>query len=164
MNNVLSICITNKNRSRVEWDYIAPPLTLLPNCITSIGDGFSIRDEVEIITTDWDSDDWPLVEWMPDLCKNPYRIINIGEDGFSKGFGINEAVKHASGDTIFLMDADMLLTSRKVVERGMRISFDGGAYFPIPKYMTSTHGDYKYSGGLGNVIMSKELFYNTTFP
>jgi len=67
MNDILSICITNKNRSKVNWDYISSPLTLFPNCIASIGEQFSIRDKVEIIITDWESDDWPLDEWMPEV-------------------------------------------------------------------------------------------------
>ena len=159
MNDILSICITNKNRSKVEWDYIASPLTLLPDCITSIGNGFSIRDKVEIIITDWASDDWPLAEWMPDHCINPYKVVNIDKAGFSRGYGINEAVKHARGDTIFVMDADMILTSRFIVGVGMQIAASGGAYFPIPKYFTDQHGEYMFGGGLGNMILSKDLFY-----
>jgi len=157
-NDILSICITNKNRSKVQWDYISNPLTLLPDCIESIGKLFSINDKVEIVISDWESDDWPLEEWMPSVCKNPYKLVNIESEGFSKGYGINEAVKHARGDTIFLMDADMLLTSRFIVGVGMQIAMSGGAYFPIPKYYTDQHGEFKYNCGLGNVILSKELF------
>ena len=158
MNDILSICITNKNRSKVEWDDLESPLTLFPNCIASIGRLFSIKDKVEIIVADWASTDWPLTEWMPSVCKSPYNIVNIDKEGFSKGYGVNEAVKRARGDTLFLLDADMILTSRNIVGTGMQVASQGGAYFPIPKYIVNKNGEFRYNCGVGNMILSKELF------
>jgi glycosyltransferase involved in cell wall biosynthesis len=157
-NDILSICITVKNRSRVDWDGLTEPSLLLPNCIASIGEHFSVRDKVEIVISDWMSDDWPLREWMPKVCKNPYKIIDIDKKGFSKGYGVNVAVEHAMGDTVFLMDADMLLKSRRPIITGMSIVSSGGVYFPIPKYIVNMEGHFRYSCGVGNVVIDKQLF------
>lgn len=157
-NDILSICLTVKNRSKVKWKGMKEPLTLLPECINHIGQLFSPSDKVEIVIADWQSDDWPLREWMPDVCKNPYRIVTIDKEGFSKGHGVNVAVEHAMGDTIFLMDADMLLKSREVVQTGMEIVNRGGVYFPIPKYIVNKKGEHRYNCGVGNMIIDKQMF------
>ena len=159
-NDILSVCITVKNRSRVEWEGLDHPLTLLPDCIESIGKLFSIRDKVQIVISDWNSDDWPLTEWMPKICKNLYKIIPIDEKGFSKGYGINKAVENAMGDTLFLMDADMILKSRSIVATGMNIVSHGGVYFPIPKYIVDENGSFTNNCGVGNVFISKKQFYD----
>lgn len=157
-NDILSVCITVKNRSRVEWENLEDPLLLLPNCIQSIGQQFSRQDKVEIVISDWQSTDWPLKEWMPKVCQNPYKIITIDKEGFSKGHGVNVAVEHAMGDTVFLMDADMLLLSRRPVLEGMQIVNHGGVYFPIPKYIVNKEGHFRYSCGVGNMIIDKQMF------
>jgi glycosyltransferase involved in cell wall biosynthesis len=157
-NDILSICITVKNRSRVEWENLEEPLLLLPNCIQSIGQQFSKKDKVEIVISDWQSTDWHLHEWMPKVCQNPYRIVTIDKEGFSKGHGVNVAVEHAMGDTIFLMDADMILNSRKPVAEGMQVVNHGGVYFPIPKYIVNKEGHFRYSCGVGNMIIDKQMF------
>ena len=157
-NDILSICITVKDRSRVTWEGLDETLTLLPNSIQSIGQHFSMGDKVEIIITDWASTDWPLEEWMPKICKNPYKIINIDKEGFSKGYGVNEAVKHAKGDTLFLMDADMIITSRKLVATGMKVVNHGGVFFPIPKYIVNKNDEFRYTCGVGNCFIDKEMF------
>ena len=157
-NDILSICITVKNRSRVKWKGMKETLTLLPDCIQSIGEQFSSRDKIEIVIADWESDDWPLHEWMPQVCKNPYRIVTIDKKGFSKGHGVNVAVEHAMGDTLFLMDADMLLQSRDVVSTGMRVVNGGGVYFPIPKYIVNLDGGFRYNCGVGNLFIDKQMF------
>jgi glycosyltransferase involved in cell wall biosynthesis len=157
-NDILSICITVKNRSRVEWEGLDEPLMLLPNCIQSIGNCFSKEDKVEIVIADWQSTDWPLHEWMPKVCQNPYKIVTINKEGFSKGHGANVAVEHAMGDTVFLMDADMILTNRKPVSQGMDIVNHGGVYFPIPKYIVNREGHFRYSCGVGNMIIDKQMF------
>lgn len=157
-NDILSICITVKNRSKVVWENLEEPLMLLPNCIRSIGQQFSMKDKVEIVISDWNSTDYPLRSWMPDVCKNPYKIIDIDKEGFSKGYGVNVAVEHAIGDTIFLMDADMILKSRLPVSTGMDVVNHGGVYFPIPKYIVNKEGHFRYSCGVGNMIIDKQMF------
>lgn len=158
MNDILSICITVKNRSRVSWKGMDEVLTLLPNCIDSIGKLYSKQDRVEIVISDWNSTDWRLDEWMPKVCRNPYRIINIDKEGFSKGYGVNQAVANTMGDTVFLLDADMILKSRSIISIGMNIASKGGAYFPVPKYIVNKEGDYRYSCGVGNCIINKNVF------
>lgn len=158
MNDILSICITVKNRSRVDWEGLDKTLTLLPDCIHSIGRLFSTKDKIEIVIADWNSDDWPLKEWMPRTCKSVYKIIPIDKEGFSKGYGINRAVENAMGDTIFIMDADMILKSKEVIATGMKAVSKGGVYFPIPKYFVNMDGGYRYTCGVGNVCISKKMF------
>ena len=159
-NDILSICITVKDRSKVTWAKMDETLTLLPDSIHSIGKHFSKRDKVEIVITDWASTDWPLEDWMPKICKNPYKIINIDKEGFSKGYGVNLAAKYAMGDTLFLMDADMILNNRAVVGKGMDVVNHGGVYFPIPKYIVNKDGGFRYTCGVGNCFIDREMFFD----
>ena len=57
MNNKLSICITVKNRSKVETEH--GTLLLFPDCIKSITDSINDNDDIELIIADWESTDWP---------------------------------------------------------------------------------------------------------
>src|SRR5690606_11235741 len=58
----LSICTTIKNRSRLRVD--GHELRLFPNCVASIIESIPKDLHCELVVTDWESDDWPLEEWL----------------------------------------------------------------------------------------------------
>ena len=59
---MLSICVTIKNRSRLSID--DNELLLFPNCVKSIVESTRKHPDCELVIADWQSEDWPLVEWV----------------------------------------------------------------------------------------------------
>lgn len=158
MNKKLSICVTVKDRSRVETD--EGILNLFPNCISSLADVLHLTDDVELVIADWQSTDWPVKEWIEDhILHAPIQLLNIKRKGFSKGFGLNTAAKYATGDVLFFMDADMLIKDRRVIEDGINYITQGKVYFPIPfYYLDAEHSSGTFEKGVGNVFISKTVF------
>ncbi|MGH7801483.1 MAG: glycosyltransferase family 2 protein [Thermodesulfobacteriota bacterium] len=125
---MISICISVKNRSRVRVE--GRELTLFPNCVKSIADSLNPVAECELVVSDWESDDWPLSEWLEDAASPiPVRIIKV-RGSFSRGKGRNLAAGKAKGDKILFLDADMLLCST-VITNGIKYLAQGKAYFPV---------------------------------
>jgi glycosyltransferase involved in cell wall biosynthesis len=151
---MLSICTTIKNRSRVHTDN--GTLFLFPNAIKSLASSLRLNDDVELVIADWESTDWPLREWIEDCIPHiPIHISTIsGREDFSAGLGRNVAAKHASGDLLFFMDADMLV-NRAVIEYGLKVA-KNGAYYPTVIYKLDNDKDIIHEGG-GNVFMTPEL-------
>src|SRR5687767_14974007 len=78
---MISICIAIKNRSRVVLE--DRELRLFPNCVASIVESVNASSSFELIVADWDSDDWPLSEWLADAASPiPVRIVRM-TGGFS---------------------------------------------------------------------------------
>jgi hypothetical protein len=127
----LSICVTVKNRSRVRAD--GRELTLFPNCVRSIVHAVPPELSCELVVADWESDDWPLAEWLEETARPlPVRLVTP-RGPFSRGGGRNVAAQAARAPTLLFLDADVLLC-REVVTRGLRIVGEGKAYFPIFYY------------------------------
>jgi len=157
MNELISICITNKNRSKIISDDRI--IYLLPDCINSIRD--IIEDNnIELVISDWMSTDWPVADWIeqkaPDI---PIHIIDIDcEDGFSAGYGRNTAAKKANGDLLFFIDADVLL-NRASFSECLCVTKKKRVCFPKINYelLYNSH-HYRLHTGAGNVLIRKELF------
>src|SRR5689334_1052682 len=125
---MLSICITVKNRSVVCA--ADQELRLLPNCVASIAQSRIDNMPMELVVADWESNDWPLGEWL-DHAANPLSARVVTMYGtFSRGRGLNAAAKAARGDILFFLDADVLV-SEFVLLRAAEIARQGKAYFPI---------------------------------
>ena len=155
---MLSICTTVKNRSRVKTD--KGMLFLFPNCLESIAKSLTLNDDVELIVADWESDDWPIRSWIESVVPHiPIHIISIKADGFSAGKGRNIAAEYCNGDSIFFMDADMMV-NRQVINEGVRIVNNGGIYYPTVKYEVE-HGKQIIHEGGGNLFMSKDAFFKS---
>ena len=79
---MLSICVALKNRSLVMAD--GRELRLFPNCVRSIVQSLDGTLPTELVVADWDSDDWPLDEWLPEAAAGiPLRVAQI--EGASRG-------------------------------------------------------------------------------
>ena len=154
----LSICITVKNRSRLE---IGPGkyLSLFPNCIDSLSKAINPEDDVEVIIADWGSDDLPLMQWIFDFRDHlNLKIIHV--DGpFHRGTGRNMAADHATSDHLFFLDADILV-SRPVILNGISLLKQKKAYFPTCFYFIDEGHSYGFwcFGGRGVCFLTKEMF------
>jgi hypothetical protein len=153
----LSICVTVKNRSLV---YAAGRvLALFPNCVGSIIASVPRELSCELVVADWQSDDWPLVEWMPEVVgTNPTTIVTMSGE-FSRGRGRNAAAQAANSDQLFFLDADCLI-SEFLLQRTAEVLASGSAYFPIlysysdPQHLT---GWWRHKG-FGNCMISRDAF------
>lgn len=153
---MISFCVTVKNRSRVTaGDH---ELALFPNCVESIVRSAGHLD-CELVVADWESDDWPLDEWLSERAY-PISVRHMTVSGeFSRGAGRNRAALAACGDELFFVDADILL-SRSIVTAGLRHLDEGKAYFPI---VYAFKGPEHVSGwwrreGYGTCMVSKTAY------
>ncbi len=179
----LSICIANRNRSRVKitWDGYEDigsrgivrkkdarfypeqageyTLELFPKCLASICNALRFISQVEIIVADYHSTDWPLSEWLQQRARGiPVKIVSL-EGRFSRGAGLNAAAQQAQGEHLLFLDTDML-APEMLIRRGLAFSRSGYAYFPICySYQNPMHstGWWRVTGR-GNVLLSKRQF------
>jgi len=155
----LSICVTVKNRSRVQVE--DRELQLFPNCVCSIVEAVGSRMSCELIVTDFGSDDWPLQEWLPQAAHPiPVKIIHV--DGpFSRGQGLNIAAEAAESEFLLFADTDLLLGT-EVFTAGIKNLKENKACFPVLFYyndLSHTDGWWNYYS-LGNCFVTKKMFYD----
>jgi len=153
----LSICVTIKNRSLVIHNNKA--LTLFPNCIESLANSLSIKDDAELIITDWNSTDRPIKTWIEAAFPYyPIHLITINGNGFNRGKGRNIAAQYAQGEILFFLDADMLVDRELIVEAFEWIDL-GYVFYPVPWYYTKEdRSEGNFNSGVGNMFIKKELF------
>ncbi|TWU18574.1 glycosyltransferase family 2 protein [Allorhodopirellula heiligendammensis] len=169
----LSVCVSLKNRSRIaHQDHL---LELFPKCVEAIvaasrelmetwdepspqGSLPSHRAAVELVVADFNSDDWPLSQWLANTADSlTLKHFNLTE-GFSRGRGLNMAAMHASSDRLLFLDADMLVTAQ-LMRDGIEAIDQATAYFPVFRYL-NIHGgllDLEHAS-FGNVFLSKQMF------
>jgi len=157
---MISICITCKNRSKVKY-HNGVILTLLPNLVDSLVKLTEhIPEEIELVVSDWMSDDWPLYEWLPEKVDKAfsYNIVKVKDKKFSRGKGRNIAFSFAKGDKILFLDTDMLITSTKLFDVGVATLDVGCSFFPI----CWSHYDHQHidgwwrATGFGNFMASRK--------
>ena len=151
---MISFCITNKNRSRLEIEN--ETLELLPKCIDSIiASCKNIDEEVEVVVSDWQSTDWALDDWIYDRFKNTnikIKVVTILDNKrFNLGHGRNIAFDNCSGDKIFFVDADMLI-SEETIEEGLYFLSNNFSFFP----QSFKEKNNEFAAGCGNVITLRE--------
>jgi hypothetical protein len=154
---MISICTAVKNRSRVALP--TGELQLFPNCVRSIMAELNDDIPCELVVADWDSDDWPLKQWLPQLANSlPIKIVQL-DGGFSRGRGLNAAATFASGSELFFLDSDALVC-RKLFLDGLTAAQQGKAYFPVLfSFNSPTHqsGWWRHEG-FGHVLLKRELY------
>jgi glycosyltransferase involved in cell wall biosynthesis len=154
---MLSICVPLKNRSRVMAD--GHELRLFPNCVRSIATSLDETISAELVVADWNSDDWPLDEWLQrEAGELPVRVIPM-EGDFSRGRGRNAAAAAAQGDILLFLDADCLLCAA-VVRLGINHLRQDKAFFPV---VYCFDGPDHRSGwwehfGFGNCMVTREIY------
>jgi hypothetical protein len=154
---MLSICVAIKNRSRVFAE--GRELLLFPNSIDSIRSSLPGNIDAELVVADWDSDDWPLPQWLPQAAGRLALHIVPMQGYFSRGRGLNEAARAAKGDVLFFTDADCL-TCPELFNAGIRHVNQGAAFFPVLySYLDPEHreGWWRHSG-FGNCILPRHVW------
>jgi len=134
----ISICTVTYNRSELL-------ARSLDSWQAAIGRGM----DCELIISDFGSTDNPLKEWVVWPCDLKIHSLS---GVFSLGRGRNEAVKLASGDVLFVLDADMLVPP-DFFERLYSLS----VAFPIYERQQKDGSlIWTESPGRGNCVISKE--------
>jgi hypothetical protein len=153
----LSICVTVKNRSRVIAE--GHELKLFPNCIRSVVASIPANLDCELVVADWQSDDWPLDQWIGEAvgCL-PLKLLTLTGD-FSRGQGRNAAAEAAGSDWLFFLDADCVISER-VLQRGTEVLANEKAFFPVVyAYNDPEHESGHWChGGYGNCMVSRNVF------
>lgn len=156
---ILSICIALKNRSRLKVE--EESLELFPNFVGSLAraaEELADRSELELVIADFQSDDWPLSDWLEDVAGRLKTKVLTLKGRFSRGKGINVAVAGASSQRIFVCDADMLLDVA-AVRRAIEVIDSGKAWFPTYQCL-NRQGQAEFWQDLshGMVGLRRELF------
>lgn len=160
MNDKLSICITVKNRSKVETEHGI--LELFPKCLQSINNSITDMKNIDIVISDWESTDYPILQWIDEVITEiPTEVITIKtkDNTFSAGMGRNIAANRAKGDIILFLDADILINNAAFYN-GWEVAKQHEVCYPVIMYQK----DYKseehtvHEGG-GILYINKELFY-----
>jgi hypothetical protein len=160
----LSICTTVKNRSWVELDRRV--LKLFPNFVRSVVYATRDTDAVELVVADWQSTDHLLDEWLWSAARPiSVKVVDVAEEGFSRGRGLNLAADAATHDVLFFLDADMLV-SRKLLTDACRHVRYGKLFFPICFYPLDPKGERGVwaTEGYGNVAVSQDVFAQCRWP
>ncbi len=128
---LISVCIALKNRSLLSLENTT--LKLFPNCVRELAQtARQLKDQgtIELVVVDFQSDDWPLEQWLTEAAGD-LRLKVISLDApFSRGKGINVAMENATSDRLFHCDADILLQP-EAIRRAVEIIDKGKAWFPI---------------------------------
>lgn len=173
MKNKISFCIACKNRSlqKVYWDGMFRneyfddipkgeyTLHLLPNCLQTVHDSQIEGVNFEVLISDFSSQDTKYEDWIDTTLKSiPYKIIEMG-GVFNKGKGLNSAANASTGDILFFLDTDMLI-SKKLIKQCLNILSKNKAFFPICKsYKDPYHNNsWIRDSGYGNLIIWKDVF------
>lgn len=156
---LLSICIALKNRSRLSVG--EETLELFPQCVRSLAhaaEQMADTGEIELVVADFQSDDWPLQEWLEvEAAPLKVRVVSL-DDRFSRGKGLNAAVEAASSDHIFLCDADMLVKPEGI-QRAIDIIDSGKAWFPTYQCLgRDGHPEFWQDFSHGMSAFHRELF------
>ena len=154
----LSICVTLKNRSRVPID--GRNLELFPRCVESIAASLGPCNDVELVVSDYGSSDWPVAEWLSRAAGTIPVLIEPVAGAFSRGRGRNAAAARARGNTLFFLDADMIVCPR-VLARGRQVAAEGRALFPICwSFKDPEHREGWWRvRGYGNCVLPRGLFH-----
>jgi len=150
----LSICVTIKNRSRMASEYGV--LNIFEKTLVSYRE-IAKSYNIEIIITDWDSTDHPLLKWIPSQFGDlPIKIININRRYFSRGVGIIVAATYARSKNLLLTDADVVVGT-KIVSLALENFTKKAATFPFCLMLENPQVNYgKWSMGQGIAFVRKK--------
>jgi glycosyltransferase involved in cell wall biosynthesis len=153
----LSICTTIKNRSRLQVD--GHELRLFPHCVASIVAAVPSDVRCELVIADWESDDWPLDEWLAAAAAPlPTQILTL-KGTFSRGAGRNAAARAARADRLLFLDADCLACP-DLLRRGLEALEEHKNHFPILySFADPLHQEgWWRSEGFGNCMVARSVF------
>ncbi|MCP3709796.1 glycosyltransferase family 2 protein [Paraburkholderia sp. CNPSo 3274] len=155
----LSVCVSVKNRSRIKHGM--RELRPFPHCVSCLANSYGPDMPIELVVSDFASDDWPLIEWISDCAAGmPVRVVSLGAS-FSRGRGLNVAAAHARSDRLLLCDADLLI-SLTALRRAIEIIDCQKAWFPICRCLAENGTpDCWLDPGYGVAGVSRSVFNAT---
>ncbi|MFD0894225.1 glycosyltransferase [Luteolibacter ambystomatis] len=153
---LLSVCVSVKNRSRVP--HAGGSLDLFPRCVASLARVAETLGPIELVVADFGSDDHPLGQWIGEAGRGLHIRLIHADGPFSRGRGLNLAASHASSESLFLCDADLLVTPA-AIEEGLRALAKGAASFPVIRHLAAD-GSMAAAGvdGYGIAFVTRGLF------
>ena len=115
-------------------------MNLFPKVVESIAK--STPDEVELVVTDWMSTDWPIREWIYEKADGKFAItiVDVEEEWFSRGYGLNLAAENAKSEILFFTDTDIIMTE-EVLKDAIAQCTAGKAFYPICRHDVD-HSDH----------------------
>lgn len=156
---ILSVCVSVKNRSRVRHG--DQELLLFPHCVKSLASAaqeLHALGKIELVIADFDSDDWPLEEWIEPYWESMTVVIVPVHDDFSRGAGLNLAAERASSDTLLFLDADMLVEAG-FLKACIRNASEHFALFPVMRRLDENGGEREWDAwSYGISCMSRKVF------
>lgn len=148
---MFSICVTVKNRHR-----------LFARCVHQLA-ACDLRG-CELVVADWGSTDCPDTRWLSHALENTGITLTTvrlpGDVTFSRGMGLNRAVRPAMHDSLFFIDTDMLIP-QSVFEHAKAALSAGKAYFPICwSYTDAKHTKGRWRvNGRGVCAVSRQIYH-----
>lgn len=191
MSKEFSIIIPIKNRTCISVDYEKIPLRvlkrntlvmsglgrkefknkdekitleLLLNFLESLTKIKNIDESLEIVLTDFGSDDYNLQKLIPKFPELQFKII-YENTHFSRGRGLNIGYKNATKSNIFFCDADMLLNTRELFDRAYEEINNGKVLFPICFGLCEPSHQVGYwrNSGYGMCLLSKQTLEDNNY-
>lgn len=138
---MLSFCVTLRGRR-----------ALFTNCMRAL-ETLLTPARAEVVVAHWPCAELPDLKWLHTGVR---RVAMSGP--FSRGRGLNWAATAAANDTLFFIDADMILGT-SVVQQALQVCGDGGAYFPICRSFSDKDHKSSYwrEAGYGIVAVTKPV-------
>lgn len=155
-----------KNRTNIVVDHNGNKiqLKLFENSLRALIDIITPQDCWEYIIVDFKSDDVNMGKFINSLPKKDnltFKIHTVDQPFFDRGGGINIGVELASHPVIFVLDADMMIKSRKifddiedVVVKQNKVLFPTCWYYTSPDH---TQG-HPPKCAAGNVVFRVNMF------
>jgi len=154
----ISICIVVKNRSKIN--YKEKELILFPNLVKGLA-AIKKDHEIELVICDFQSDDWPLKDWIYEYSDDFKITLIENKEEFSKGMGYNICAKKAANELLFFCDADILI-GEGFFENIEKCIDSGKIWFPIVKYIEESGVEvFRTQNGQGLCLITKTNFNKT---
>ena len=120
----------------------------------------------ELVVIDYNSTDVNMSKFLKRQFQKleksgfSYKVVSMDEIAFNRGQACNKGVHECSYANIFILDADMLLTDRKVLIQANHHLSKGKVYFPVCiDYLNPTHTQQrKRICGAGNVCIHIDTY------
>lgn len=120
---------------------------------------------VELIISDWKSTDVDVYEEAKKVTGEyvDLRVRYIDQEVFSRGYGLNECAKYATGDILHFTDTDMRYESMHLLKEMVDVCQDDKAWFPIMYKETTPCALQLYNevASLGMCAMNRDVFDKT---
>jgi len=113
---------------------------------------------IELVVTDWNSYDADVEEEIKKYWDFEYKFLNIDQEVFSKGYGINSGMEIANYENIYITDVDIKHLSPLIFEDFRKLT-SNEAFFPIVIKQKSPCGVEYFTDlwGFGLCYLNKQV-------